>query len=375
MQGDGLQTLYLMNPNYIGFSDNALPPPPQEQLQPPSAASMMFLNSGHALHSGGVSHARIPQSQHFVGVPLSGHDPNRSLWTAVDQPPSAGGTADFASQLGFHHRSSGHQQGLSLSLSPQHQHQPFTTSMPPVESPVGLLSARLAPDNHIRDSGGAPAPSVIMGSRYLKAAQELLHEVVNVEKIVKLDAAGGDGTAAAGNRERARLNKESVSTFAGDPATELTTAERQELQMKKAKLLSMLDEVEQRDRQYIQQMQMMAATLEEAAGVGSARSYTHLALKTISKQFRCLRAAIGSQIKAAGRRLGEEEGLLLGGGGPSSSSSSRLLKFGDHHRQHHALQQHFGMMQPNAAWRPQRGLPERAVSVLRAWLFEHFLHP
>ncbi|KAK7301923.1 hypothetical protein RJT34_12800 [Clitoria ternatea] len=27
------------------------------------------------------------------------------------------------------------------------------------------------------------------------------------------------------------------------------------------------------------------------------------------------------------------------------------------------------------AWRPQRGLPERSVSVLRAWLFEHFLHP
>ncbi|KAF0911700.1 hypothetical protein E2562_011700 [Oryza meyeriana var. granulata] len=26
-------------------------------------------------------------------------------------------------------------------------------------------------------------------------------------------------------------------------------------------------------------------------------------------------------------------------------------------------------------WRPQRGLPERAVAVLRAWLFEHFLHP
>jgi hypothetical protein len=27
------------------------------------------------------------------------------------------------------------------------------------------------------------------------------------------------------------------------------------------------------------------------------------------------------------------------------------------------------------AWRPQRGLPENSVSILRAWLFEHFLHP
>ncbi|URD73066.1 Homeobox domain containing protein [Musa troglodytarum] len=27
------------------------------------------------------------------------------------------------------------------------------------------------------------------------------------------------------------------------------------------------------------------------------------------------------------------------------------------------------------SWRPQRGLPESSVSILRAWLFEHFLHP
>uniref|UniRef100_A0A0D3FMG0 Homeobox domain-containing protein n=1 Tax=Oryza barthii TaxID=65489 RepID=A0A0D3FMG0_9ORYZ len=27
------------------------------------------------------------------------------------------------------------------------------------------------------------------------------------------------------------------------------------------------------------------------------------------------------------------------------------------------------------AWRPLRGLPEDAVGVLRAWLFDHFLHP
>lgn len=26
-------------------------------------------------------------------------------------------------------------------------------------------------------------------------------------------------------------------------------------------------------------------------------------------------------------------------------------------------------------WRPQRGLPERSVSVLRAWMFQNFLRP
>ncbi|MBA0794842.1 hypothetical protein Gohar_019127, partial [Gossypium harknessii] len=35
-----------------------------------------------------------------------------------------------------------------------------------------------------------------------------------------------------------------------------------------------------------------------------------------------------------------------------------------------------GFLEPQQqGWRPQRGLPERAVAILRAWLFEHFLHP
>ncbi|KAJ0027857.1 hypothetical protein Pint_36163 [Pistacia integerrima] len=125
--------------------------------------------------------------------------------------------------------------------------------------------------------------------------------------------------------------------------------------------------VEQRYRQYHQQMQLVISSFEQAAGIGSARTYTALALKTISKQFRCLKDAITGQIRAANKMLGEED--CLGG----KLEGSRL-KFVDHHlRQQRALQQ-LGMIQHNA-WRPQRGLPERSVSVLRAWLFEHFLHP
>lgn len=125
--------------------------------------------------------------------------------------------------------------------------------------------------------------------------------------------------------------------------------------------------VEQRYRQYHHQMQVVISTFEQAAGFGSAKSYTALALKTISKQFRCLKDTIAWQIKATGKSLGEEECLGV------KIEGSRL-RYVDHHlRQQRALQQ-LGMIQHNA-WRPQRGLPERAVSVLRAWLFEHFLHP
>ena len=127
--------------------------------------------------------------------------------------------------------------------------------------------------------------------------------------------------------------------------------------------------MEQRYRQYHHQMQIVISWFEQAAGIGSARTYTALALQTISKQFRCLKDAITGQIQAASKSLGEED-CCVGG---KTEGSSRL-KFVDHQiRQQRALQQ-LGMIQPNA-WRPQRGLPERAVSVLRAWLFEHFLHP
>lgn len=127
--------------------------------------------------------------------------------------------------------------------------------------------------------------------------------------------------------------------------------------------------MEQRYRQYHQQMHLVISSFEQAAGFGSAKSYTALALKTISKQFRCLKDAISGQIKATSKSLGEEECLGV------KIEGSRL-RFVDHHlRQQRALQQ-LGMIQHNNnAWRPQRGLPERAVSGLRAWLFEHFLHP
>lgn len=126
--------------------------------------------------------------------------------------------------------------------------------------------------------------------------------------------------------------------------------------------------MDQRYRQYHHQMQMVVSSFEAVAGIGAAKTYTALALQTISKQFRCLRDAIAGQIRITSRSLGEDE--YLSGG---KAEGSRLKYVDQQLRQQRALQQ-LGMMQHNA-WRPQRGLPERSVSVLRAWLFEHFLHP
>lgn len=54
----------------------------------------------------------------------------------------------------------------------------------------------------------------------------------------------------------------------------------------------------------------MISLSEQAAGIGSAKTYTALALETISKQFRCLKDAILGQIRGASKSLGEEERMV-----------------------------------------------------------------
>lgn len=88
--------------------------------------------------------------------------------------------------------------------------------------------------------------SLLMGSKYLKAAQQLLDEVVNVGLGIK-----GDPAKGINSKSPMKSNRESEVTGTGTGEEEtstkrgadLTTAERQELQMKKAKLVNMLDEV------------------------------------------------------------------------------------------------------------------------------------
>ncbi|KAH9603362.1 hypothetical protein KSS87_010640 [Heliosperma pusillum] len=249
-------------------------------------------------------------------------------------------------------------QGLSLSLNSQNPG-------------VGGVDA------DVSGGGGGGGQVSVLGSKYLRAAQELLEEVVNVGDTLTTNANTNTNTNTSGLSPG--KGKGSVGDSPSDDkdkhnggVTPLGTSERQEIQMKKAKLVSMLDEAEQRYRHYNNQMQMVIESFERAAGMGSAKTYTALALKTISKQFRCLKDAIQGQIRVANKSLGEDDG---GVGSSAGKIQGSRLKFIDHQiRQQRALQQ-LGMIQNHNAWRPQRGLPERSVSVLRAWLFEHFLHP
>ncbi|KAE8666109.1 BEL1-like homeodomain protein 1 [Hibiscus syriacus] len=362
---DDLQTLVLMNPAYVQYSAAPLP-----QAPPPN--SLVFLNS---------LSPNVPSSSHaqqLIGIPLpTTSDSNQeavsslhgllqrvhyNLYNSID--PS-GPARDMPRAP----------QGLSLTLSSLQQpcYGSQAQAVPGGDMRVSCCSAS---SGSAVTNGVSGIQSVLASSKYLKAAQELLDEVVNVNNsgITKSELAK-KGTSRNHNNSSKTTGESSAvvgdgsadGEAGGKRNTELSTAERQEIQMMKAKLISMLDEVDQRYRQYHHQMQIVIPSFEQSAGIGSAKTYTSLALKTISKQFRCLKDAILGRIQAVNKSLGEED--CLGG----KTEGSRL-KFVDHHlRQQRALQQ-LGMIKHNA-WRPQRGLPERSVSVLRAWLFEHFLHP
>ncbi|XP_012827886.1 PREDICTED: BEL1-like homeodomain protein 8 [Erythranthe guttata] len=146
---------------------------------------------------------------------------------------------------------------------------------------------------------------------------------------------------------------------------------------KKAKLMYMQDEVCKKYKQYHQQIQMVVSSFESVAGLSAATPYVSLALKTVSKHFRCLKNAITDQLKSMRNALGEE---LMS---PSVDTRSikgdaggSMLKFFDHgFNKQKGTAGGLGILESQHIWRPQRGLPERSVSILRAWLFDHFLHP
>ncbi|KAF9675237.1 hypothetical protein SADUNF_Sadunf09G0011200 [Salix dunnii] len=405
---DGIQALYLMNPNYLSsYSESTQ----QQHQQPPN---MIFFNpssstaaSNNVLNTGNLPHAP-PQNHHFVGIPLAAPSPSNitsltrdsnsrrpplhgvvpshvhySIWGSVDQNSFATASGSSAAnvfgspQVGFLRpvAVSPGRQGLSLSLSSQKAPTPYNRAVSNKHHEIQALHSHVSVGSsgyEIRVSGNSPSSvsavsngisslqNMVLGSKYLRATQELLDEAVCVGKNLMKS-----GLIEGSSKERKKMAKESITgdgtggggeTCAANGGAELTTAHRQELQTKKGKLVNVLDEVEQRYRQYHHQMEVVASSFEQAAGFGAAKSYTAHALQTISKQFRSLKNTISSQIRAASKSLGEEDCIGL------------------RYEDHQLRQQQLGMAQHNA-WRPQRGLPERAVSVLRAWLFEHFLHP
>ncbi|XP_015955471.1 homeobox protein BEL1 homolog [Arachis duranensis] len=227
-------------------------------------------------------------------------------------------------------------QGLSLSLSSNNP------------SSISLQSFPLRQQHHEMALQGHYS---LKASRFLLPAQQLLNEFCSL------------GTKQL-NNQLIKRNKNNTNS------PPLTSLDLVELHKRKAKLLVMLQEVDTRYEHYCNQMKGVVASFEAMAGEGAATVYSALALKAMSRHFRCLKDGILEQIEATRKGMGEKDPIAPG---TTKGQTPRLRIIDQALRQQRAFHQTISM--ESHPWRPQRGLPERSVSLLRAWLFEHFLHP
>ncbi|KAG5410109.1 hypothetical protein IGI04_006428 [Brassica rapa subsp. trilocularis] len=303
----GMQSLY-QEPIYLN-----------EQASSSSAAS--FSGAG-----AGANCLEIPNSV-----------PNEMVFIPPTSDTSLNGNVTVSSNdLSFHGG------GLSLSLGNQIQyHYQNLSNQLSYNEENGKSHHHQVPSFGFYNNGFV---SSVLRSRYLKPTQQLLDEVVSVKK-TKNNEKGQDFTnGSKPNDTNNTVNNE-----------ELSPSERHELQSKKHKLLTMVDEVDKRYNQYYHQMEALASSFEMVAGVGAAKPYTSVALNRISRHFRCLRDAIKEQVQVIRGKLGEKETAEEQG-----ERIPRLRYLDQRLRQQRALHQQLGMVRPT--WRPQRGLPENSES-------------
>ncbi|XP_014490780.1 BEL1-like homeodomain protein 9 [Vigna radiata var. radiata] len=193
--------------------------------------------------------------------------------------------------------------------------------------------------------------SILKGSRFLKPAQQLLEELCDV-----------GGVCAEKMVADASLMEPVPLLPPENSSEDLLGDHGDDHGRKKSRLLTMLDEVYRRYRQYYQQMHAVVTSFEYVSGLRNAAPYASLAIKAMSKHFRCLKNAITDQLQFANKAHFH-----------ISNRKDESSRFGNSDRGPYS--QRPGFLEHQPVWRPQRGLPERAVTVLRAWLFEHFLHP
>ncbi|KAF8395176.1 hypothetical protein HHK36_019118 [Tetracentron sinense] len=337
-----------------------------------------FMNNGSSSSS---SHHPYYDPQSSLAVnPSSIQDINNTQFLYTAQNLREFGQSFSSGEMVSFKPESSTGEGLSLSLSSHHTHQhnlPLELNPQRYDSAVfdekgiggGYVVRGIVghgggfTSNELSRSSVPLGPFtgyalILKGSGFLKPAQQLLEEFCDV----------GRGLFAERSCEDSSLMNSPMESLSGtgDVDDSLTCGDRSDHGRKKSNLISMLNEVYRIYKQYYQQMQTVVTSFESVAGLGNAAPYTSFALKAMSKHFRCLKNAITDQLQLSSKSL------VNGSFGKNESPRFGATDQGLHSQ---GPVHNLGFLEHHPIWRPQRGLPERAVVVLRAWLFEHFLHP
>ncbi|KAK4780520.1 hypothetical protein SAY87_016626 [Trapa incisa] len=209
--------------------------------------------------------------------------------------------------------------------------------------------------------------TILKSSQFLKPAQDLLDDLCRVTSPKPIEI-------------RVLLEKISIESYmncSNGGVSCSSTNVHPEDQQKRAALLFMQDEVCRRYNQYHQQMQLIVSSFETVAGLSATTPYISLALKTIVRNFCCLKDAISNQLQNV--KSMQDDFSSSDHGATNNKwdlNSSRLTLLNQSFTKTRPFGVNMGFNDGKYhVWRPQRGLPEQSVAVLKAWLFEHFLHP
>ncbi|XP_062019286.1 homeobox protein ATH1 [Rosa rugosa] len=220
-----------------------------------------------------------------------------------------------------------------------------------------LNQARFGSDQPASCSSEEPSPSfgsckppqlsqIICGSSYFHVIQEILAQIASysLENLDESSYSSLGVNSALDSRFEAQ----------NEPALQ-----RQEIETKKAKLLALLQMLDDCYNQCVDEIHTVVSAFHAATNTDPS-VHARFALKTISMFYKNLRERISTYCLAMSENFNPES--------PSESETSF-----DEIQKQLALQ-HMKKKE-HQIWRPQRGLPEKSVSVLRAWMFQNFLHP
>lgn len=205
---------------------------------------------------------------------------------------------------------------------------------------------------------------IISDSKYVSVLQQILSEISSYS-LDSLDKTSYNGD----NSVNPSSNLQFSSNHFCDPRSsfKVTRSEFHDYDgslevaagsSKKSQMLALLQMVDDQYNHCLDEIHMVISAFHAATDLDPQLN-SCFALQTISFFYKNLRERISNQILAMGVY---NEGARDTGRSVDKSFIQKQW----------TLQQ---LKRKDQLWRPQRGLPERSVSVLRAWMFDNFLHP
>ncbi|XVE97663.1 hypothetical protein REPUB_Repub03eG0038200 [Reevesia pubescens] len=215
--------------------------------------------------------------------------------------------------------------------------------------------------------GPVQVSELISGSRYLHAVQEILAQIASysLENLDQMSIGAGAtipfSSSCLAERGMALMDPNELPDIDGNSEVQLEAEVRKrKVEARKTQLLTLLQVVDDRYSQCLDEIHTVISAFHAATEL-NPQVHASFALHTISFLYKNLRERISNQILSMGSIF--DSGCTRG---MEKSFQNSFIQ------EQWALQQ---LKKKDQLWRPQRGLPEKSVSVLRAWMFQNFLHP